>query len=349
MKAVQVGILAALTAVAGLLYLNLDKQAEVPVSAQVNPEPLTVEAETAAPAEADPAVEAVPSNNSSAEYTSQTPERTYNQPAQRPVRPNPARREPAREIAQVTRDPKLPEAPPIEDRPAPTVQTAPRETPSERTVSTPDPAPEGRQNAQDAPRPKVNILRPDALEESSRKPVRRELKTVTIPAGTLLHVRTGETLDSRRVQTGDTFIAHLDEPLIVDGFVIAEKRARVEGTVVESQDAGRVKGVAQLTIALKKLETADGQSLNLQTAAFSKEADKDLKGDAVKVGVMSGIGAAIGAIAGGGKGAAIGAAAGGATGAGTVMATKGKPVVVESETRLTFRLEQPVTVTERLK
>ena len=58
-------------------------------------------------------------------------------------------------------------------------------------------------------------------------------------------------------------------------------------------------------------------------------------------------GAAIGAIAGGGKGAAIGAGAGGAAGAGTVLATRGKPAALPSETRITFRLAAPVTLTER--
>ena len=60
---------------------------------------------------------------------------------------------------------------------------------------------------------------------------------------------------------------------------------------------------------------------------------------------MAGIGAAIGAIAGGRKGAGIGAAAGGAAGTGTVLASRGKPVEFPPESRLTFRLRAPITVT----
>lgn len=63
---------------------------------------------------------------------------------------------------------------------------------------------------------------------------------------------------------------------------------------------------------------------------------------------MAAIGAAIGAIAGGGKGAAIGAGVGGAAGAGTVLATRGEDASLPSETRVTFRLKNPVTITERL-
>jgi hypothetical protein len=50
--------------------------------------------------------------------------------------------------------------------------------------------------------------------------------------------------------------------------------------------------------------------------------------DAVKVGAGTGIGAAIGAIVGGGSGAAKGAVIGGAAGVGTVLATRGRDVVL---------------------
>ncbi len=60
------------------------------------------------------------------------------------------------------------------------------------------------------------------------------------------------------------------------------------------------------------------------------------------------LGAIIGALAGGGKGAAIGAGAGGAAGTGAVLLGKGKPAVIQNETRLTFELANPVTITEHL-
>ena len=59
------------------------------------------------------------------------------------------------------------------------------------------------------------------------------------------------------------------------------------------------------------------------------------------------VGAIIGAIAGGGKGAAIGAGVGGGAGAGDVLLTRGKPVTFPSETRISFRLRTPVTITEQ--
>lgn len=172
--------------------------------------------------------------------------------------------------------------------------------------------------------------------------------SVTIPAGTLLSVRLGESLSSERNEAGDTFTGTLDQPLIVDGFVIAERGSRVQGRVVQADRAGRVRGVAHLAIALTHINTSDGQRVKVNTAAFNRDGESSRKSDAEKVGIGAALGAAIGAMAGGGKGAAIGAGAGGAAGAGDVMMTRGKPAELATETRISFRLQEPVPLTERL-
>ena len=168
-----------------------------------------------------------------------------------------------------------------------------------------------------------------------------------MPAGTLVSVRLMEKISTETHSSGDTFSATLDQPLIVDGLVIAERGSRAEWRVVESTPSGRVKGLASLVVQLTQVHTADGQRIGIQTETFTREAEKSTKSDAAKVGVGAAIGAAIGAIAGGGKGAAIGAGAGGAAGAGTVLATRGKPAELPSETRLSFKLSEAVTVAEK--
>ncbi len=176
-----------------------------------------------------------------------------------------------------------------------------------------------------------------------------EPRQVTLSRGTLLTVRLAESLSSERVQAGDAFSATLDQPLVVEGFVIAERGARVQGKVISAEQAGRVKGLAQLSLQLTQLYTADGQRVPIQTEALVREGPKSVGNDAAKVGVAAGIGAAIGAIFGGGRGAGIGAGAGGAAGAGTVMATRGEPAVLPVETRLSFQIKDAVTVTEKLR
>jgi len=136
---------------------------------------------------------------------------------------------------------------------------------------------------------------------------------------------------------------------VVDGFVIAERGARVEGRVTASDRGGRVKGVAELGVELTALHLSDGQTVTLSTDQFLRRAEESHREDATKVGVGAALGAVIGAIAGGGKGAAIGAGAGGAAGAGTAAATHGKAATLPSETRLRLRLNNPVTITERMK
>ena len=86
----------------------------------------------------------------------------------------------------------------------------------------------------------------------------------------------------------------------------------------------------------------------MQTTALDNQGQSGKKKDAAKVGGGAALGAIIGAIAGGGKGAGIGAGVGGAAGAGDVLFTRGKPVVLETETKLRFQLASPVTITERL-
>jgi hypothetical protein len=174
-------------------------------------------------------------------------------------------------------------------------------------------------------------------------------QTVTIPAGTLLSVRVDQSLSTSSNQTGDSFRATLDQPVVVDGLVIAERGSRVEGQIVESDPGGRVQGLAKLSLELVRLNTSDGQRLRLQTEPFAKQAQNEKKRDAAKVGAAAGIGAAIGAIAGGGKGAALGAVLGGAAGAGGVAATRGAAAEIPAETRMTFRLREAITVTEKLK
>ena len=125
------------------------------------------------------------------------------------------------------------------------------------------------------------------------------------------------------------------------------ERIRASGRVVDTVEAGRVKGLAHLSLELANVMLSDGQKVELRTARFEKEGPSSKTEDTQKVGIGAAIGAVIGAIAGGGKGAAIGAASGGAAGGGVAAATRGKPAVIPAETKISFRVEQPVTVTEQ--
>ena len=172
-------------------------------------------------------------------------------------------------------------------------------------------------------------------------------RVFTLAAGTPISVWTTSTISTKTAKSGDSFTGTLGQAIVDGDWVVAKKGATVSGVVVDADQGGRVKGVASLTLQVNRLTLADGRTVDLETSKITRQAKSTKKKDALKVGVGAGIGAAIGAIAGGGKGAAIGAGAGGAAGGGYVLATKGDPAVIGSETQLTFRTTSPVKVTKR--
>lgn len=186
------------------------------------------------------------------------------------------------------------------------------------------------------PEPAQQFAQPEPPAEPASAP-----NHVILKPGMVIAVRTGEGLSSERNSAGDGFSAILDEPLVVDGWVIAERGARAEGKVVETT-RGR-----ELVVALTHLRTSDGQRIAVETETFTRKAQLGSGDSAGKVIAGTIIGAAIGALAGGGKGAAIGAGVGTAAGAGTAAATRSRPAVLPAESLIRFRLKTAVTITER--
>jgi len=167
---------------------------------------------------------------------------------------------------------------------------------------------------------------------------------VTLPEGTVLEARLVQTLSTDTHEVDSSFDATLAEPVVVDGETVLPAGSRLWGKVVEADKGGRVEGRAHLGVLLTGLETADGERVDISTDTLRRNAAATKRDDAEKIGIGAGIGAAIGAIAGGGKGAAIGAAAGGGAGTGAVLATRGDAAVLPSETLLQFTLRHPVTL-----
>lgn len=208
---------------------------------------------------------------------------------------------------------------------------APVAPPPVATVPVPVPAP-----AVTTPAP----VRVTPHKKATPPPAPRNL---TIASGTAVQIRTTTQLSTKTATPGERFSANLEAPLEANGKVIAPKGAEVEGVVVNSDDGGRVKGLASLSLTVDRIDIA-GRAVPVETSTFVQQARTTKKKDALKVGIGAGIGAAIGAIAGGGRGAAIGAASGGGAGTAVVLATKGEPAVVPAETVLTVRLTAPLTV-----
>ena len=127
--------------------------------------------------------------------------------------------------------------------------------------------------------------------------------------------------------------------LIINGKTVAARGTKVQGRVVDASEAGRVKGRARLPVALNGIMDG-GKVIPLVTEPFVVEAEATKGRDAAEVAGGAGIGTAIGALAGGKKGAGIGAIVGGVAGTGAVLATRGKEVEFDSESKLKFTLEK---------
>ena len=313
MKPIQVGILVAVAAVAGGLITKWATSHNA-----VPPAPAAAPAPASAPA--TPAAQATPVQAPEQALPSPFPEEKLAQQTAHKARRAPHRAEP-KVIAQ-----NLPPAAPPAPEPAPQAEPVPRTQPAP-----PEPAP-----AVQVPEPPAPAPPPP--------PAPRQ---VTLTPGTLIPARTTDGLSSDRNQAGDGFTATLDAPLVVDGLVIAERGAHLEGKVVQAEKAGRLKGVSDLAIELTQITTSDGQRVPIETESFVKHGQSQKGADAAKIGGGAALGAIIGAIAGGGKGAAIGTAVGGAAGTGGAAATRGKAVAIAAETRISFRLKNTVTITER--
>jgi hypothetical protein len=172
-------------------------------------------------------------------------------------------------------------------------------------------------------------------------------RTFTLAAGRTISIYTEHSLTTKSTKTGDVFLASLANAITDGDWVIAKKGAQVDGVVSDSDSGGKVKGVASLSIKLKSLQLADGSKISISSNTLAREAKSTKKKDAAKIGIGAGVGAAIGAIAGGGKGAAIGAGVGGGGGTAVVLATKGDPAVIPAESHLSFQLTSAVKVTKR--
>ena len=262
------------------------------------------------------------------------------------IPPNPSPFEPAKPVREAT----LPrrERHTAASRPKPQTVAAPANQPVATVAPVAAPPAPGPTEPPPQPVPPARI-EPEHVTPPPPPPAPPEPHRVTLNAGTMIPVRLVDGLTSERNLPGDSFTATLDKELVADGFVIAERGARVEGRVLASDKGGRVRGVSSLAVELVRLNTSDGQKVAIQTDGFERRAEESHRQDAEKVGAGAAIGAVIGALAGGGKGAAIGAGVGGGAGAGGVMATRGKPAALPSETRVTFRLKAPVTITEKLR
>jgi hypothetical protein len=172
-----------------------------------------------------------------------------------------------------------------------------------------------------------------------------------VPDGVVLTANLENLIDTKVSQNNDRFKLTVQSPMEFRGAVI-------EGYLSGVGRSGRVSGRSNLTFNFESITLREGKRYDF---AGSLQGIKDQYGKAVKVdtegtaksdsqtketakrgGIGAGVGAIIGAIAGGGKGAVLGAIIGGGAGAGSVIYTGRDDIELMQGSTLTIQSSSPV-------
>lgn len=196
--------------------------------------------------------------------------------------------------------------------------------------------------------PTTATLEPKLAPASQRPPANPTAKSAantawTIPTGSKIVIRMVDAISSEQSKAGQTFVATLEEPIILGGVEVVPKNADVRGRISTINEAGRVTGSAQLGLEITQV-IVNGIPYSVTTSEY-QEVGESRTGQTAKRTVGAGaIGAVIGAIAGGKKGAAIGAGVGAGGATAVQVMTKGEKLNIPSETKLEFTLRAPLVI-----
>ena len=166
---------------------------------------------------------------------------------------------------------------------------------------------------------------------------------ITIEPGTVLQLRTVDSVDSKRAQQGTPMDFTVIRDVLVNGWLAIPRGAMVHGIITDTKSAGELKGSAELALRLTSLDLG-GKSYPLDSDEFRVKSPGKGGHTAANIAGGSIIGAIIGGAAGGGPGAAIGAVAGGTVGTAASAASHGPNAWIPAEALVTFHLNSPITV-----
>jgi hypothetical protein len=170
--------------------------------------------------------------------------------------------------------------------------------------------------------------------------------TVVVPAGTSVHFKLRQTINTATAKVGDTVPAQLTSPIVVNGHTVATDGASATVRISEAEASGRIGGSARLRFSLVSIALASGTRARVHTSSYVREGKAHAKHNAT---IIAG-GAIIGALAGqalGGNSRATeqGAAVGAGVGIGAAAATGKFDFEVKAGDRFALKLRSPVSMT----
>ncbi|MGH8675442.1 MAG: glycine zipper 2TM domain-containing protein [Burkholderiales bacterium] len=183
-----------------------------------------------------------------------------------------------------------------------------------------------------------------AAKANAPKPAPAGPRKYTVAAGTSISVQLLATITTKTAKVGDRISATLSNDLVVDGKVIANAGALLQGSVTEVvSGSNKIGGTPSLSLAFDNLVLADGSDTRVSGQITQVAAKSDTGRDTAKIVGGAAAGAIIGHQIDSDKGKIIGGLLGAA--AGTAAAKKtGTEVELPAGTVLGFTLNSPVTV-----
>lgn len=167
------------------------------------------------------------------------------------------------------------------------------------------------------------------------------LQAAEVPAGTVIRVRTEQTMDTARNRPGDRFAAEVAEPVRVNGNLIIPKGARCWGRITAARPSGRLKGEGALGLTLESV-TLHGKSYRIETSGLSRHTGPHRNRNLAWTGGGAGGGALVAGLAAGGPWTLAGVGIGAGAGLATAAVTGRKQVSIPAESVISFTLKQGV-------
>ena len=167
-----------------------------------------------------------------------------------------------------------------------------------------------------------------------------------IPAGTRIHLRMDNEINSRVSSVDDTFTATVSEPLEIRNVIVIPTGTIFEGRIIEVEPAASSGKSGMLTVRFETLRLDAKVERDIE-ARLVKPLEAGSKSSRTKTLTIIGgtvIGAVIGGIAGRGIGAMVGAAVGTGLGAATVYLQKGKDVRLRANEEFEIELIKKVVL-----
>lgn len=162
-----------------------------------------------------------------------------------------------------------------------------------------------------------------------------------VPAGTVLSIRMGQTINVKHAQAGEPFSGTIVNPIVVDGNTVIPSGSTAEGVVVRAHKRGHFKGASVLQLTLTSLHV-NGQRYRIDTSSLTRTKKGKGKRTAGFIGGGSGLGMLIGGVATGGVGLLVGGLAGAGAGTGVAAFTGNKDITIPAESVVNFKLAQPI-------